>query len=314
MMNKNLTVTSPPFVRAKNSTYSVMLDVIIALLPPVAAAVVIFGFRALAVTVITVISAVAFEALWNVLLKKEQSITDLSAVVSGIILALNLPVSIPLWIPVIGSFFMIIVVKMFFGGLGNNFLNPAAAARAFLLASWPVAMTCYTKPFEKLSLFGVDAVSSATPLADPVQAENILNLFLGNRGGSMGEVYIPAILIGLVYLFVRRVITWHAPVGYAATVLAVSWIAGQNPLSALLCGGVIFASVYMVTDYTTTPVTNLGKLIFGIGTGLITMLIRYKGGYPEGVTYAILLMNILVPYIEKITAPTPFGRRAKNER
>lgn len=314
MMNNNITVTAPPFVRAKNTTQRIMLDVIIALIPPLVAAIVIFGFRALAVTVVTVASAVVFEALWNIVMKKEQSISDLSAVVSGIILALNMPVSIPLWIPVIGSLFMIIIVKMFFGGLGNNFLNPAAAARAFLLASWPVAMTCFTKPFEKLSVFGVDAVSSATPLADPSQAENIYNIFMGNRGGSMGEVFIPAILIGLVYLLARRVVTWHAPVGYMATVMIIGFIAGDNPLSALFCGGVVFASAYMVTDYTTTPVTNIGKLLFGIGTGLITMLIRYKGGYPEGVTYAILLMNILVPYIEKITAPIPFGRRAKNEK
>ncbi|MDD4689213.1 MAG: RnfABCDGE type electron transport complex subunit D [Eubacteriales bacterium] len=306
-MEENFIVSSPPYIRSNNSIRKVMIHVIIALFPITISAIWFYGIRALLVMLITTGSAVAFEYIWNILLRKEQSIGDFSAVVSGMMLALVLPVSIPLWIPVFGSLFMIIIVKMFFGGLGQNFLNPALTARAFLLASWPAYMTIYVKPFSGIS--SVDAISTATPLGDVNSLGGAFEFFLQPHLGCMGEVYIPAIIIGFIYLVACRVISWHATVGYVLSAYVLAAIFGSNPLIEVMSGGIIFASVFMVTDYTTTPTTKSGRLLFGIGTGLITMLIRYKGGYPEGVTYAILLMNILVPYIEKVCKPVPFGKK-----
>ena len=327
-MENQLYVSSPPHIRSKESISSIMSDVIIALLPAVFAGIYYFGFRAAMIIIITVISSVVFEYLWSSSFKKPTTVWDLSAVVSGIILALNVPVAVPLWIPVVGSFFMIIIVKMCFGGIGQNFMNPAAAARAFLLASWPVYMTTFSAPFAKLNLFATpDVVSTATPLSilkgtEPAIQElpNLLTLYFGRIGGSIGETSSFAILIGALYLLCRGIIDWKIPTFYIGTAAVIAYIFGgeglfaENVLYHIFSGGLLFGAVFMATDYTTSPTTPKGKIIYGIGLGVLTMLIRLKGGYPEGVTYSILLMNIATPLIDKATMPKQFGGRVKNEK
>jgi len=309
-----LKVSAPPHIRIKNDTREIMLDVIIALMPAMIAGGYFFGYRSILVVLTCVISAIAFEHLWCMMLKKESSVSDLSAVVSGVLLGLNLPATIPFWMAISGSFFMIIIVKMCFGGLGQNFLNPALAARAFLVASWPSEMTNFVDVGTKLGFFNnIDAVTSATPLSIVKQgAGNVpsyIELFLGFSGGCIGEVSVLALLIGGIYLLIRKVIDWRIPVSTLATVAVISLIAGRDPLYDILAGGLVLGAIFMATDYTTSPITSKGHIVYGIGCGLLTSVIRIWGGYPEGVSYAILLMNIATPLIEKFTQPRRFGKR-----
>jgi electron transport complex protein RnfD len=282
-----------------------MRDVLIALVPALVASVLIFGARALLVAVVCVATAVFFEWGFEKICKRKSTITDLSAAVTGLILALNLPVSIPLWQAAFGSLVAIVVVKQLFGGIGYNFANPAITARIVMLIAFAGPMTTWTAPNF------VDAVSGATPLVSLANGESVslAHLFLGTVGGSMGETCALALLIGGIYLIVRKVITWHTPVAFIATVFVLSLIKGGFifGVSEILAGGVFLGAIFMATDYSTTPATPWGRVIFGIGCGLITCLIRFFGNYPEGVSFSILLMNILTPYISKWTASKPLG-------
>jgi electron transport complex protein RnfD len=283
-----------------------MLDVLIALLPATAAGAVIFGLRSLLVVAVTVAACVGFEVLFNLAAKKPIPVGDLSAAVTGLLLALNLPANIPLWQCVIGALFAMVVVKGLFGGLGANPVNPAITARVFML----VAFGTMAK-----AAFPVDAVSSATPLASE-EATSLMDLFLGNHGGAIGETCAAALLLGGIYLIVRRVITWHIPVAFIGTVFLTSFLMeGMDPmagLAAVLSGGLLIGAIFMATDYVTSPATPWGKIIFGLGAGLITFLIRYFGVYPEGVSFAILFMNIITPYISSWTKRKVFGVGGKN--
>jgi electron transport complex protein RnfD len=283
-----------------------MRDVIIALLPTAIAGTVIFGLRSLLVIAVTVASAVLFEALFNVITKKEQTIGDLSAAVTGLLLALNLPAGIPIWQCIVGSAFAILLVKCIFGGIGCNLVNPAITARVFMLVAFG-SMT--VQSFPKI----VDTVSSATPLAQMAEgdAPALTDLLLGTTGGAIGETCAIALLVGFAYLLIRRVITWHIPVAFVASVFVLSFLMEgfdvMRALALVLSGGLLIGAIFMATDYVTSPSTAAGKIIFGVGAGLLTFLIRYFGVYPEGVSFAILFMNILNPYIEKITAHKIFG-------
>ena len=312
-----LIVSSSPHIRTKNETPRVMLDVIIALLPTTVAGAFIFGIRSLLVIATCVLSAVASEFLFNLILKKEQTIYDLSAVVTGLILALNLRADAPMWQCVIGSVFAIIVVKCLFGGLGCNFANPAIAGRIFLLICFTSTLGGGARP---LIYSNPELVSGATPLEimkgeDIVGLPSLLDMFFGFRGGAIGECCIAAILIGFIYLVARKVIHFETPLIFVATVFVLSLIITNDPTLSLyqvLAGGLVFGAVFMATDYVTTPITRTGKMIFAVGCGLITTLIRFYGSYPEGVSFSILLMNILSPYIEKWTAPKALGgKKAK---
>ena len=283
-----------------------MLDVIIALIPTTIAGIVIFGLSAFVLVAVCVASCIASEALFNVILKKKETTGDLSAVVTGLLLGLNLPANLPIWQAVIGSVFAIIVVKCLFGGIGCNVVNPAITARIFMLLSFSnMTVAAFPK--------GVDAASSATPLAQIAQgkAPSLMDLFLGNIGGAIGEVSTLAILIGGIYLIVRKVITWHIPVVTIASTFVLSFLFNRFDaglaLSMILSGGLFLGAFFMATDYVTSPSTAWGKTIFGFGIALITVLIRFWGNYPEGISYAILLMNILTPFIESWTARRLFG-------
>lgn len=295
---KLLTVTPAPHIRDKETTQSIMLDVIIGLLPALVAAVVIFGIRALVVAAVSVAAAVLSEFLFEKGVKKSVTISDLSAVVTGLLLAYCLPVNIPLWIAALGSVIAIVVVKQLFGGIGQNFANPAATARVVLLiCSFGGAMTSWT----------IDGVSAATPLEAGSVVPGITTLLLGKHAGCLGETCAAALLIGGIYLLIRKVISWHIPVAYLGTVAVVSLIAGQDVTLQLLGGGLMLGAFFMATDYTTSPMTKEGQLVYGVGCGLLTMMIRLWGSTPEGVSYAILLMNILTPHIDKLTAHKALG-------
>lgn len=302
-MSKQLTLSASPHIHSGRSTWRIMLDVIIALMPATVAGCVIFGLRALWVVLLTVASAVGFEALYHLITKKKQTIGDLSAVVTGLLLALNLPATVPLWQCVIGALFAIVLVKCLFGGLGNNVVNPAIAARVFMIVAFG---SMATAAFPTV----VDTVAGATPLASE-QATPLLDLFLGLHGGSIGETCSAALLVGFIYLLVRRVISWHLPVAFVSTVFIASFfmegLDAVAALSAILSGGLLIGAIFMATDYVTSPATAWGKVIFGVGAGLITFLIRYFGAYPEGVSFAILLMNILTPFIDSWTKHKVFG-------
>ena len=299
-MNDIMTVSSSPHIRHRDTTQGIMLDVIIALIPATVFGCLLFGLHAVLVVLTTVVSAVAAECLWNLILKKPQSIKDLSAVVTGLLLGLNLPPAIPLWMAAIGSFAAIIVVKQAFGGLGNNFANPAIAARIILLVSFPSAMTKFSEPVTKI-------VTSATPLKD-ASFTNLKKLFFGLHSGCIGETAAFLLIIGGLYLVVRRVISPIIPVSFVGTAALLAFISGKDPLVFILSGGIMLGAIFMATDYTTSPSTPLGKLIFGIGCGVLTFVIR-TGNMPEGVSYAILLMNILTPHIDTLTALKPFGSK-----
>ena len=312
MMDKRLTLASSPHIHSGRSTSRIMLDVIIALCPAAVAGVVIFGWRALLVLAVTTASCVGFEALFDLIVKKEQTIGDLSAIVTGLLLGMNLPANIPIWQCVIGALFAMVVVKGLFGGLGCNPVNPAITARVFML----VAFSSMTK-----SAFPVivDATAGATPLslAETETGPSLLDLFLGTHGGAIGETCAAALILGGAYLLVRRVIKWQTPVAFIGTVFVCSFfMEGMNAASALsmiLSGGLMIGAIFMATDYVTSPVTAWGKVIFGVGAGIITFLIRYFGVYPEGVSFAILLMNVITPYINSWTKHKVFGTGGKKQ-
>lgn len=325
-------VTSSPHIRSGETTQRIMLDVIIALLPALFAGVYYFGMRVIFVTLIAVVTCVATEIVMQKFLKRPVTVDDLSAVVTGILLAFNLPSTAPWWLTVIGSVFSIAIVKHCFGGLGYNFINPALTARAMLLASWPVRMT--SSAF--LTPGGADAISSATPLAlikggmtvangIPVAAggeaagqalPSLWNLFIGNVGGCIGETSALALLIGGIYLVYRGVISFRIPVVYIGTVAVLSFLLGGfNGYFALyhvLAGGLFLGAIFMATDYATSPMTAKGQIIMGLGAGILTILIRFYGAYPEGVSYSILLMNIATPLIDRFTMPKKFGEVKKS--
>ena len=300
-----LTVSAAPHIHSGASTNRIMLDVLIALLPATAASVVIFGLKSLIVIAACVITALVGEALFNIVTKKKQTIGDLSAVVTGLLLALNLSTNVPAWQCVIGTLFAIICVKCLFGGLGCNFANPAITGRVFMLVAFS-AVAGGANPTI------VDITTTATPLEQLAKGEsqNLLDLFLGLHGGAIGETCILALILGFVYLLVRKVITWHTPVVFIATVF-VLYLAFTGDvvmaLSQILAGGLFIGAIFMATDYVTTPITTRGRVVFAVGCGVITFIIRYFCAYPEGVSFSILIMNILTPFIEKWTAKEPLG-------
>ncbi len=303
------TMSSSPHVRSSESTRRIMIDVIIALVPATACGIYFFGLNALWTVLVSVAAAVGAEALLQVIMKRKVTALDGSAALTGLLIALNLPPSVPLWIPLIGAVFGIAIVKQAFGGIGSNFLNPALAARAFLMASWPQIMTTWTMP--------VDAVSTATPLAalkeGGAQLSPYLDMAIGNVGGCIGETSAIALLLGGIYLIARRVIDPSIPVVYIGTVALFAFIAGPEGLFTgdalyhILAGGLMLGAFFMATDYTTSPMSLKGKIIFALGCGVITSVIRLWGGYPEGVSYSILLMNLTVPLINKAFKPKRFG-------
>lgn len=315
----DLWVSSSPHVRAPQSTATIMRDVVIALLPAVIAGIVLFGFQALLLVCLSVAAAIVTEVAIQKLLKKSVTVNDWSAVVTGLLVAMNIPASAPWWLPVVGSAFAIAIVKQAFGGLGQNFMNPALAARAFLLASFPVRMTAWT-PTQFMQ--GVDATTYATPLvnlasvqageaAATVDGAYIFDLFIGNTGGCIGEVCKAALLLGGIYLLMRRVITWRIPMIYMGTVLVFSFLMlPSEPLYAVaqvLSGGLFLGAFFMATDYTTSPVSTWGQVVYAVGCGVLTCVIRFFGGYPEGVSYSILLMNVAAPLIDKAFRPRRYG-------
>ncbi len=315
-----MTVTPSPHIRTNDTTRTIMIDVCIALLPALIWGIYVFGLRALTVTLISIISAVLAEVVWQKLMKKPVTALDFSAVVTGLLLGLNLPVSVPLWMPAAGSVFAIIVVKQLFGGLGKNFVNPALCARVFLFLAWSSYMAVFTKPGEAMSAIAIkpDAVASATPLAELKKGiippdSSVFNAFLGYEGGSIGEISALLLSAGFLYLLVRRVITWHIPVAYIGTVFVLTFLFPQSgnaldfALYEIFSGGLFLGAIFMATDYVTSPITSRGRLIYGVGCGLITVFIRYFGTYPEGVSFAILIMNLLVWYIDRYTKPIRFG-------
>lgn len=315
-MEDNLIVSYAPHIRKERYISTSMRDVLIALLPALIGSVFFFGMRTLIVVAVSVISCVLSEYIWNKILKKKNSITDLSAAVTGVLLAFCMPPNIPLYMVIVGGVFAIIIVKSFFGGLGQNIVNPALAARAFLLACWPVAMTDWTIP-------KADAVSGATPLAvmkgvGEGTLAKYSDLFFGtNIGGCIGEVSALLLLIGGIYLVARKVITPVIPVTYILTVGIFGFVFSKNGLLngdfiySMLAGGVFLGGIFMATDYTTSPLTLKGQALYAFLAGIITGVIRVYGGYPEGVTYAILIMNIATPLIDKAIVPKTFGKAVK---
>ena len=305
-----LTVTSSPHIRGDFRTSRLMLDVVIALLPSLLVGAVVLGARALLVAVVSVAAAMATEVLYSVVLKKRNTAIDGSAMVTGLLFAMTLPVSVPLWLTALGSVFAILAVKLLCGGLGQNIFNPALLARAFVMLLFPAALTRY-------SAVGVDAVSSATPLHHMVMPalpeESVLDMFLGNCSGSIGELSALALLAGGVYLVARKVISPRIPLAYIGTVALVTLVFHKTEnallwmLYQLFSGGVMLGAIFMATDYVTSPVTKLGQYIYGIGCGILTVVFRYFGLFPEGVTYAILLMNLCVWVIDRYTPPKIYG-------
>ncbi len=303
---EHLNVSVSPHFFSKRTTQNIMLDVIIALMPALIASVIIFGWRSLLITVVCIACCVISEYVFRKICQKDNTISDLSAVITGMLLAFNLPVTIPVWQAIIGSITAIIVVKQLFGGIGQNFANPAITARIIMLVAFSGSMTSWT-----FSENSVDALSGATPLAAAAKGfssgVDYMMLFLGDHGGCLGETCALAIILGGIYLLIRKVITWHIPVAFISTVAVMSFLCGKDPLYQILSGGLLLAAFFMATDYSTSPSTPWGKIIFGIGCGLITILIRVWGSLPEGVSYSILLMNILTPYISRLTRQKPLG-------
>jgi electron transport complex protein RnfD len=300
----HLMVSACPHIRTPDTTTSVMGNVILALMPALIASVVIFGFRALAVVAVTVAACVLFEYLWCRLRKTPSTVGDLSCVVTGLLLAYNLPSTIPFYIPVIGAFVAIVLVKELFGGIGRNFANPAIVGRIVLAVSFTSRMTSYAYP---KAVVACDAISSATPLAAGVENVPILDLLLGTHGGVLGETCALALLLGLGWLLFTHTIEWTIPVVYVATVAVLSALFGQDVLGQVLSGGLLLGAIFMATDYTTSPYTRKGKLIFALGLGVITCVIRFWGNMHEGVSYSILLMNLVVPFINEHTRNVPLG-------
>lgn len=308
-MMKNI-VSVSPHITSGVTTRRIMLDVLLALTPALLAGAILFGPRALLVTLVCVVFSVGGEWGFEKICRRPVTVGDLSAVVTGVILAFNLPVGIPLWQAAFGALTATVVVKQLFGGIGQNFANPAATARVIMLTAFAGTMTDFSGKVGGLVGNNVDAVSSATVLSR-MQAGDALpalpDLFLGNQTGCIGETCAAALLLGGVYLLIRGVISWHAPVAFVGTVFVFTWILGGQPVYQILSGGLLLAAFFMATDYATTPPTAAGRFVFGVGCGLVTVLIRTWGNYAEGVSFAILLMNILTPYITKWTMPRPAG-------
>lgn len=304
-MESKLHITSSPHFHSGITTSRIMLDVIISLIPALIAGTVIFGIKALLVVFVCIASCVISEYLFNLIIKKEQTISDLSAVVTGLLLGLNLPVNLPIWQAIVGSVFAIIVVKCIFGGIGCNVVNPAITARVFMLIAFG-AMAMPTS-------FVVDTLSSPTPLESIASGNtpDFSDLIIGTIGGSIGETCVIALVLGGIYLLIRKVITWHVPVAFIGSAFVFSFLFDgfdiMLSLAWILSGGLFLGAIFMATDYVTSPSSNLGKIIFGIGAGFITVVIRLYGAYPEGVSLAILLMNIINPYIDSLTTRKLFG-------
>lgn len=301
-MNK-LIVSSSPHIHSPDTTAGIMLDVIIALMPATVYGIILFGLRAAVILAVSIISALLSEYIWNKLMKKENSLGDLSAALTGLLVGLNVPSTMPVWMVALGSAIAIIIVKQMFGGLGHNFANPAMTARIVLMVSFPAAITNYFEPFGSI-------VTQSTPLIDG-GSFTLKELLLGMHGGCIGEGNAMLLLIGGVYLILRRVISPIIPASFIGTVFIMSWILGANPVTAILSGGLFLGAIFMATDYVTSPTFNWGKLIFGVGCGIITVVIRLYAALPEGVSYAILLMNLVVPYINDFTRPKPFFEEVK---
>lgn len=306
-----LTVSAAPHIRSTRSVRSIMLDVIIALVPAMIGSIYFFGIAALKLILVSTISAVIFEIGIQKLFKREIKVRDLSAIVTGILLAFNLPAGAPWWVAVFGAGFAIIIVKEFFGGIGSNFMNPALAARAALVSSWPGIMSTYINP---------DGISAATPLAILKSGSGMLpsiqRMFIGDIGGSIGETSVILLLIGAAYLIIRKVIDWKIPTIYIVTtaiVLVAFGVSANDLVYHILGGGLILGAFFMATDYSSSPVTPKGRVLFAIGCGLLTAIMRVKGGMPEGVSYSILIMNVAAPVLEKWTKPKVFGEVKKNE-
>ena len=310
-------VAPSPHLKSGESTQKIMLDVIIALTPALVASVILFGLRALLIAAVCVSSCVVCEFVCRKVMKRENTIGDLSAVVTGMLLAFNLPVTINPLIAALGGVVAIVVVKQMFGGIGQNFVNPALTARIVLMVSFPAAMSTWVEPFYYRSGQPIDAMTTATPLTQigvnggQNALPDLLHMFTGIRAGCLGETCAVALLLGGIYLVARRVITPLIPLCYTGTVFVLSWLLGMDPVYAVLSGGLLLGAIFMATDYTTTPLTRSGKVIFALGCGIITVLIRRFGALPEGVSFSIILMNILVPHIERITRPRPFGEGGK---
>ena len=312
-----LIVSSSPHIRTPRDTQAIMLDVIIALAPAFICSIVFFGWRPIVITLISVASCVLFEFGYRKLMKKHDTYLDLSAVVTGLLLAFCMPATAPWWMPIIGAFFAIVIVKQLFGGIGKNFLNPALAGRAFLLASYARLMTTWMPT----NFQHVDAATYATPLAalsaGTLSSTGIGAMLIGNTGGCIGEVSAVALLLGGAYLVYRKVISLRIPLSFIGTVAVVTFLFSRGNghimwmLQNVFSGGLMLGAIFMATDYCTSPVTPKGQVIFGIGCGLLTVLIRYFGSYPEGVSYAILIMNLTVWMIDKATAPRRFGTEPK---
>lgn len=300
-------VTCSPHIRHQDTTQSIMRDVLIALIPALIWSVINFGMRSILLVAVCVIFAVGAEYVFEKGCKRPITVSDLSAAVTGVILAFNLPVGLPLWMAAIGSIVAIVVVKQLFGGIGYNFANPAITARIVLLVSFAGAMTDWNTGYP-------DAVAGATPLtlmANGQATPSIAQMAIGQIGGCIGEVSSVALLIGFAYLLYRKVITWHITVSFIATVFVFTALLGQNPVAHIFAGGLMLGAIFMATDYSTSPQTTKGRVIYGIGCGLITVLIRVYGNYPEGVSFAILLMNIITPHISNLTMSKPIGGAAK---
>lgn len=306
----SLYISTAPHVRSPQNTQSIMRDVLIALVPTTVAGIYLFGANALFVVLLACISAVLSEYAWQKLTHKQVRINDLSALVTGLLVGLNLPPTAPWWLAVIGSFLAIILVKQFFGGIGDNFLNPALAARGILLASWALRMTNYVLPTR---WSGADAVTSATLLSGELKA-TYLDMFLGNIPGCIGEVCKAAILLGLLYMLIRKIISWRIPVIFLGVVALFTAILGGDALASVLSGGVMLGAVFMATDYTTSPMSAKGQILYAALCGVIVVVIRNFGNYPEGVTYAILVMNIATPLIDKYVKPRLYGRLKKEKK
>ena len=306
-MEQQLYLTSSPHVNGKKTTRNIMRDVIFSLLPATGAGIFFFGWKAALLVAVCILTAVLSEFLFNLIIKKEQTVNDLSAVVTGLLLALNLPANLPVWQAVVGTVFAIVIVKCFFGGIGRNVVNPAITGRVFMLIAFG-AMAKAALP--------LDSVATATPLVELAEGKtpDLFALFVGEVGGAIGETSVVALLIGFVYLLARRVITWHLPVSFIATVFLFTLaVTGDMTLAVayIFAGGLFLGAIFMATDYVTSPATPAGKLLFGLGAGVITVLIRFWGNYPEGVSFGILLMNLLNPYLERWTKRKIFGGTAK---
>ena len=313
-MTNNFIVSGSPHIHKQESISRIMWTVVISLIPAGIAGVIIFGLDALWVTLVAVIAAVLTELIFGILTKKKITIWDGSAVITGILLAFNLPSGVPLWLPIVGAVFSIAIGKQVFGGIGQNIFNPALVGRVFLMASWPKYMTTFVNPLN------YDAVTSATPLAILKEGKilehiSYWNLFLGKHGGCIGEVCILALLIGAAILLIKGYISWHIPLSYIFTTALFVYIFGAGKLFTgdwlfhILSGGLILGAFFMATDYVATPLTAKGQLVFGVGCGLLTAVIRIWGGYPEGVSYAILMTNAATPFIDRYTKNRIYGTR-----